>query len=142
VKISLKKHQDGIIDHLQTKNSTNQEENAKQHCHREHKRLLPSVQCIMRQVNHNLKRHKTVLNENGAQSKILVSKSEQQETKISEEKKVREEALLITSQHQGLYLQSGRDKYIQVAARKQHSIEIIRQHVREMLQHHRHVNQE
>jgi hypothetical protein len=123
-----KSHQDGIIDHSRTKNSMSQEEKAKQHCHREHKRLLPSVQHIMRQVNCNSKRHKTVLNENGAQSKILVSKSEQRETKISEEKKVREEALQITIQHQGLYLQSGRDKYIQEAARKQHSVEIIQQH--------------
>jgi hypothetical protein len=60
--------QDGIIDHSRTKNSMNQEEKAKQYCHRVHKWLLLGVRHLVKQVNRNSKRYKTVLNKNGAQS--------------------------------------------------------------------------
>jgi len=49
-------------------------------------------------------------------------------------KKVREDALLLTTEHDGIYLQPGKKIYYQEAARKQRSIEIIQQTIRNVQQ--------
>jgi hypothetical protein len=82
-----KSHQDGIIDHSQTKNSMTQEAKASQHSHREHKQLLPSVRGILKEVNHNAKRYRTVSYQNGVQTKTLAGKHDKRKSKISEDKK-------------------------------------------------------
>jgi len=52
-----------------------QEMKAAQHSQREHKRLLPSVRSITKEVNHKAKRYKKVRDENGVQKMSwLVSK--------------------------------------------------------------------
>jgi hypothetical protein len=52
-----------------------QEMKAAQHSQREHKRLLPSVWSITKEVNHKAKRYKKVRDENGVQTMSwLVSK--------------------------------------------------------------------
>jgi hypothetical protein len=130
-----KSHQDGIIDHSRTKNSATEEMKAAQHSRREHKRLLPSVRCITKEINDKSKRYKRVRDENGDHLNILVGKEDERKSKVSEEKKkVREDALLLTTEHDGIYLQPGKKIYYQEAARKQRSIEIIQQTIRNVQQ--------
>jgi len=130
-----KSHQDGIIDHSRTKNSATEEMKAAQHSRREHKRLLPSVRCIANDVNNKSKRYKRVRDENGDQLNILVGKQDERKSKVSEDKKkVREDALLLTTQHDGIYLQPGKRMYYQEAARKKRSIEIIQQFIQNVQQ--------
>jgi hypothetical protein len=83
-----KSHQDGIIDHSQTKNSMSQEAKAEQHSQREHKRLLQSVWCITKEVNHKAKMYRKDRDKNGVQTNVLVGKQDEQKSKVSEEKKL------------------------------------------------------
>jgi len=108
---------------------------AAQHSRREHKRLLPSVRCIANDVNNKSKRYKRVRDENGDQLNILVGKQDERKSKVSEDKKkVREDALLLTTQHDGIYLQPGKRMYYQEAARRKRSIEIIQQFIQNVQQ--------
>jgi hypothetical protein len=85
-------------------------------------------------VNHNTKRYRTVSDQNGVQTKTLVGKHNEQKSQISEDKKgERDDALLITSQHDGIYLEPGRNKYYQEAARKKENIYIIQTRVQELI---------
>ena len=130
-----KSHQDGIIDHSRAKNSATEEMKAAQHSRREHKRLLPSVRCIANDVNNKSKRYKRERDENGDQLNILVGKQDERKSKVSEDKKkVREDALLLTTQHDGIYLQPGKRMYYQEVARKKRSIEIIQQFIQNVQQ--------
>jgi hypothetical protein len=114
-----KSHQDGIVEHSRKKKSLTQEMKAAQHSRREHKRLLPTVRCITEEVNRKAKRCKTVRDENGVQTSVLVGKQDERKSKVSEDKKkVREDALLLTTQHEGIYLQPGKITYYQEASRK------------------------
>jgi hypothetical protein len=61
------------------------------------------VRGILKEVNHNAKRYRTVLDQNGVQTKTLVGKHDERKYK---------DALLIPSKHDGIYLQSGRNKYV------------------------------
>jgi hypothetical protein len=76
-----KSHQDGIIDHARTRDSLSEEDKAKQHSCREHKRLLPSVVTQLKEVQRKLKRYKRVVDDNGINSQILVSKEEEKKQK-------------------------------------------------------------
>jgi hypothetical protein len=62
----------GTIYHSRPQNSMTQEAKASKHSSREHKRLLPSVRDILKEVYHNAKRYRVVLDQNGAQTKTLV----------------------------------------------------------------------
>jgi hypothetical protein len=75
-----KSHQDGIIDHARTRNSLSEEDKAKQHSCREHKRLLPSVVTQLKEVQRKSKRYKRVVDDNRINSQILVSKEEEKKT--------------------------------------------------------------
>jgi hypothetical protein len=96
-----KSHQDGIIDRLRTKNSMTQEMKVAQHSRREHKQLLQSMRSITKEVNHKTKKYEKIRDENGVQTK-----------------KVREDALLLTMQHDGIYLKHRKEIYYQEAAQK------------------------
>jgi len=77
------------------------------------------VRCITEEVNRKAKRCKTVRDENGVQTSVLVGKQDERKSKVSEDKKkVREDALLLTTQHEGIYLQPGKITYYQEASRK------------------------
>jgi hypothetical protein len=131
-----KSHQDGIIDHSRTKNSLSDQAKAMQHSHRDHKCLLPSVQCHGEQIWNKSKRCKTIHHENGTSSKIFITKKEEQESKAKENKKlVREEALLIASEYQGTFLKSGREMSVQEMEKKMRSAIIIQQCIRTLHQH-------
>jgi cell division septum initiation protein DivIVA len=82
-----KSHQDGIIDHSRTENSLSHDVKARQHSHREHKRLLPSVQCHAKHIGNKTKRCKTIRHENGTSSKILITKIEVREKLVKDDKK-------------------------------------------------------
>jgi hypothetical protein len=126
-----KSHQDGIVDHSGTKNSLTHEDKSKQHSRREHKWLLPSVKGHAEYVTETSKRYKVATHENGTSSNVLVSKKEQRESKLREDKKkVREDALLIASEYQGTYLKSGKKISLQEVERKINSAVIIQQRIR------------
>jgi hypothetical protein len=88
-----KYHQDGKINHSRTKNSLSLGAKAMQHSRREHKHLLPSVQCHAEQIRNKSKRCKTIHHENGTSSKIFITKKEEQESKAKENKKYSEKKL-------------------------------------------------
>jgi hypothetical protein len=46
---------------------------------------------------------------------------------------VRDDAQLITSQHDGIYQEPGKNKYFQEAAQRKDSIEVIQRHVQELI---------
>jgi hypothetical protein len=46
---------------------------------------------------------------------------------------VRDNALLITRQHDGIYLEPGKNEYFQEAARRKESTEVIQRCVRELI---------
>jgi hypothetical protein len=131
-----KSHQDGIIDNSRTKNSLSHDAKARQHSRREHKHLLPSVQCHAEHIRNKTKRCKTICHENGTSSKIFITKSEERERQVKDDKKkVREDALLIASEYQGTYLKSGREISVQEAEQKMQSARIIQQCIRTFNQH-------
>jgi hypothetical protein len=82
-----KSHQDGIIDNSRTKNSLSHDAKSRQHSYREHKRLLPIVQCHAGHIQSKTKRCKTMCHENGTSSKIIITKSEEQERQVKDDKK-------------------------------------------------------
>ena len=138
-----KSHQDGIIDHSRTKNSLTLDAKAKQHSKREHKRLLPSVLCVAEKVQNRSKRFKTRHDhENGTSAKVFVTRSEERiKTVMENKKRVREDALQITSEYQGIiYLKSGRDISLQEAEKKTNSANIIQQSIRVLIQRRRIIN--
>ncbi len=125
-----KSHQDGIIDHSRTKNLLTHEDKVKQHSSREHKWLLPSVECHAEYITETSKRYKVANHDNGTSLKVLVSKTEQRESKVREDKKrVREDALLIASEYQGIFLKSGKKISLQEVERKINSAVVIQQHI-------------
>jgi hypothetical protein len=93
------------------------------------------VWSITKEVNHKTKQYKKNRDENGVQTNVLVGKQEEQKSKVSgdKKKKAREDALLPTMQHDGIYLKHGKEIYYQEATRKKSSIEIIQRTIQEVL---------
>jgi hypothetical protein len=63
-----------------------------------------------KEVNHNANRFRAVSDQSRVQRKTILGKHDEHKSKISEWKKKRDD---------GIYLQSGRTKYYQEAARKE-----------------------
>jgi hypothetical protein len=81
---------------------------------------LPSVLCIAEKVQNHSKRFKTIHDhENGTSAKVFITRSEERIKTVMENiKRVREDALQIASEYQGIYLKSGRDISLQEAEKK------------------------
>jgi hypothetical protein len=62
---------------------------------------------------------KTLRGENGVQTNVLVGKQDERKSKVSgDKKKVREDALLLTMQHDGIYLKHGKEIHYQGSPKK------------------------
>jgi hypothetical protein len=93
---------------------------------------LPSVVTQLKEVQRKSKRYKRVVDDNGINSQILVSKEVEKETE--KVKKKEEDAQILINQQQGIYLQSGKTTHLQEMNKRLNAVDLIQRHSRDMLQ--------
>ncbi len=73
-----------------------------------------------------------MVDDNGINSQILVSKEVEKETE--KVKKKEEDAQILINQQQGIYLQSGKTTHLQEMNKRLNAVDLIQRHSRDMLQ--------
>jgi hypothetical protein len=86
----------------------------------------------LKEVQRKSKRYKRVVDDNGINSQILVSKEVEKETE--KVKKKEEDAQILINQQQGIYLQSGKTTHLQEMNKRLNAVDLIQRHSRDMLQ--------
>jgi hypothetical protein len=88
----------------------------------------------LKEVQRKSKRYKRVVDDNGINSQILVSKEVEKNRKSKDKRRVREDAQILINQQQGIYLQSGKNTHLQEMTKRLNAVDLIQWHSRDMLQ--------